>query len=67
LPAGVATTLGGQGNPVVAFVIDGELRGDDGEIGRWWSILTEEDDMFNVTGKAELSEILIVTLPHFDN
>jgi hypothetical protein len=51
----------------VAFVLDGALRGDDADIGRWSSILTEEDDVFTVTGKAELSEILIVTLPHFEH
>jgi hypothetical protein len=66
LPAGVSITLGGQGKPVIAFVMDGALRGDNADIDRWSSILTEEDDILTLTGKAELSEILIVTLPHFN-
>ena len=66
LAAGATRALGEVGRTVLAFVLDGEVTAGD-HVMREWSALSLEDDTTEVTGSAERSEIVLITLPCFED
>lgn len=66
VPGGAQATIGQPGGSTVGFVLSGGLNTGAGTQNLYSALLIEEDELGTVTGSAESSELIIVTLPTFD-
>ncbi|MEU1692866.1 hypothetical protein ABZ590_15520 [Streptomyces hirsutus] len=66
VPAGESMAVGEPGRSGIAFVLSGRVASGGSEVSRYSAMLAEEDGSVEVTGVAELTELVLITLPKFD-
>ncbi|MSP98675.1 MAG: hypothetical protein EXR29_15950 [Betaproteobacteria bacterium] len=65
IPKDGTLRLGGNGRPVIAFVVEGDVRCNENALGRWSGALAEENDVLVLRGMSAQTELIVVTLPCF--
>jgi hypothetical protein len=65
IPKDGILSLGGNGRPVIAFVVEGEVGCNESALGRWSAALSEENDVLTLRGMSLQTELVVVTLPSF--
>lgn len=66
LDAGASTTIGTSGRSVVAFALSGAATVDGNALGKWSAALLE-DQQLTAIGEEAGSELILVTMPHFED
>lgn len=66
LDAGATTTIGAPGRSVVAFTLTGEVHVDGRALDIWSAVLIE-DQQLQVAGEGTRSELILITMPHFED
>ncbi|MEB8326023.1 hypothetical protein NGF75_08485 [Dietzia kunjamensis] len=65
LDAGATAQIGTAGRSVVAFTLTGDVAVDGQNLSRWSAALIE-DQAITVSGEDAHSELILITMPHFD-
>lgn len=65
IPEGESVTLGDDGGPLIAFVLEGQIECNSGLLGKSSAALMEEHDRSAVTAKEAGTELVLIHLPHF--